>query len=185
MALCDLMKHLLLGGIYFLCGSLDSCTPEDSHRTWKWWFGRWLPFSRCILRFHVHLPGCMIIIPSQSHPSNHWLRDVQQKRQNLTLLILILILITCFRHSWVLLHVHGHGWLDEYKSKTRLHTTCQCAKVQKYIGHSLHCSHVLQTSVSVSTSFKSIRWASLLRLSMRDAVSVVLWLSPTFIGSKL
>lgn len=28
MALCDLMKHLLLGGIYFLCGSLDSYTHE-------------------------------------------------------------------------------------------------------------------------------------------------------------
>ena len=63
--------------------------------------------------------------------------------------------------------------------------TCKRAEVQKYIGHSLHCSHVPQTSVSVSTSFKSIRLASLLRLSMRAAVSVVLWLSPTFIGSKL
>ena len=40
-------------------------------------------------------------------------------------------------------------------------------------------------AVSVSTSFKSIRWTSLLRPSIRAAVSVVLWLSPTFIGSKL
>ena len=33
--------------------------PEDSHRTWKWWLGRWFSFSRvCIPRFHVNFPGC-------------------------------------------------------------------------------------------------------------------------------
>ncbi len=38
-------------------------TPEDWHRTWKWWFGSCLSLSRrCILRFQpFNLPGCIWI----------------------------------------------------------------------------------------------------------------------------
>ena len=29
-----------------ICQNTLNYTPEDLHRTWKWWFGRWLSFSR-------------------------------------------------------------------------------------------------------------------------------------------
>ena len=41
---CSLKKMKLLN--MYILPRKDAYTPDDLHRTWKWWFGRWLSFSR-------------------------------------------------------------------------------------------------------------------------------------------
>ena len=45
-------------------------TPEDSHRTWKWWFGRWFSFSRGVFS------GSMLIFRGVLGEYDMWFFDV-------------------------------------------------------------------------------------------------------------
>ena len=72
---------------YFWKHPFGSYTPEDWHRTWKGRFGRWFSliflFQRCILRFHVNLPGCTFFFSNQIQvESNVWTPSWQTRNHD-------------------------------------------------------------------------------------------------------